>query len=533
MNGKLQAHHSATNGRWKLVPVLALAILLMATPLAVLSATPLPGLGTEIIRGQVFDEQGIPNGGVMVRLDGTSVSAPTDDYGRFTLPGSGLDGNQTLVFNKDGYMTAMVDYSLEDGGTLKLSVYMVEEELVPGAVEGIVRSFTGDPIEGVLVMLQLEDGSTRSVITNAAGHFAIHEIPPSHKPYSLMVEAPGHTTMDIEVVVRSGLTTNNDVTMTRETPMELIRGRVLDGRGFPLPDIAVRIEGSISEWTTDLDGRFSALLDGRLWTRNVSLTLNGYKDLWVPIEIPEPGLADVELDMSISDEGGAETIWVLVLNAGTDEPIDGATVALASTGRDWTTDSHGTVMITGADLEGWVELTATKSSHTYTTETFLLEDGGSGVVTLHITRTSNAVILEGVVLDISSGSPVMDALVMVDSGGIKWLTITDLDGSFLVHNLPPGVITVITVVAEGYHDEQVETILQEFEANRLTIGLETEGPVTTSVDGVVSVQEGAVKGARVTLWTNDGFMAVAHTDHIGGFSFQDVPVSSGWVYYRV
>ena len=533
MNGKLPALHSATDGRWNLVPVLALSILLMVTPLAVLSATPLPGLGTETIRGQVFDERGIPTGGVLIRLDGTHVSTPTDEYGLFTLTGPGLDGDQTLVLNKDGYLTAMEEYSLEDGGTLELSVYLVEEELVPGAVEGMVLSFTGDPIEGVLVMLQLEDGSTRTEITNAAGHFAIHEVPPSYVPYSIMVEAPGHTTLDVEVVVKPGLKTEMDVTMTPETPMELIRGRVLDGRGFPLPDIAVRIGGSISEWTTDLDGRFSALLDGRLWTRNVSLTLRGYQDLWVPIEIPEPGLADVELEMSISDEGGPETIWVLVLNAGTDEPIDGATVSLGSTGRDWTTDSHGTVMIAGADLEGRVELTATKSSHTYANEAFLLEDGGTGVVTLHITRTSNAVILEGVVLDISSGSPVVDALVMVDSGGIEWLTMTDLDGSFLVHNLPPGVRTVITVIAEGYHDEQAETILQEFEGNRLTIGMETEGPVTTTVDGVVSVPEGAVKGASVTRWTKDGFMAVAHTDHIGGFSFQDVPVSSGWVYYRV
>lgn len=533
MTGRPPSHHSATDGRWNIVPVLVLAILLMVTPLAVLSATPLPGPGFEIIRGQVFDERGIPTGGVLVRLDGTSISTPTDEYGLFSLPGPALDGDQTLVLSKDGYMTAMVEYSLEDGGTLKVSVYLVEEELVPGAVEGMVRSFTGDPIEGVLVMLQLENGSTRTALTDADGHFSIHEVPPSHVPYSLMVEAPGHTTLDVEVVVKPGLTTDKDVTMAPETPMELIRGRVLDGRGFPLSGVAVRIQGSIAEWTTDEGGRFSALLDGRLWTRNVSLTLRGYQNLLVPIGIPEPGLADVELEMSISDEGGPETLWVLVLNAWTDEPVKGATVSLGSTGREWTTDSHGTVMITGADLEGWVELTATKSSHTYATEAFLLEDGGTGVVTLLITRTSNAVIMEGVVLDSFYGLPVVDALVMVDSGGIERLTMTDLDGSFLVHNLPPGVMTVITVIAEGYHDEQVETILQEFEENRLTIGLEPEGPVITTVDGVVSVLEGPLEGARVTLWTMDGFMAVAHTDHIGGFSFQDVPVASGCVYYRV
>ncbi|NIP33511.1 MAG: hypothetical protein GWN18_01110, partial [Thermoplasmata archaeon] len=73
-------------------------------------------------------------------------------------------------------------------------------------------------------------------------------------------------------------------------------------------------------------------------------------------------------------------------------------------------------ILTGDDLEGEVTLAVTKDSHTRTTTTFDLEDGGTGVVTLRITRVSNAVTLEGTVSD--GVGPVADASVLIDCGGI-------------------------------------------------------------------------------------------------------------------
>jgi predicted transcriptional regulator len=522
---------NSRSDRWHRVPALALALILLVTPLAMAYGS--AGPATETIYGTVFDERGVPHEGVLVLLMGTQVSATTDGEGAFTISDPDLDGSHALKFNKVGYLTATKEYTLGEGGTLDLSVYLVEEEVVPGSVIGTVVSFTGDPIEGALAILDLIDDPSMTAVTNDEGHYFIGDVPPSDTSYTMTIEAPGHNTQTIVVTVLTGLASVVDVTLAPETPMELIRGRVLDSRHLPLPGVTVTIDGSQAEWTTDLEGRFSALLDGRFGTRDVSLTLEGYMDLIVPVAIPDPGLAEVDMALTLDGTGGPETLWVRVVSEWTGDPVAGVEITIDGSDVEGTTDSGGVAILTGAELEGTVTVMAAKPSHTSSTAEFILLDGGTGVVTLRITRASNAVTLTGRVQEAGSGEAVTDAPVAMNSGGIVWTTRTDMEGMFQVHNLPPGVTTLVTVFAEGFVLAEIETVLLEYETNHLIISLEKEIPTVVSVYGTVTNGTHPVADARVTLWNDVGFMAVAHTDAEGAFLFQGVPVVEGLTTYKV
>jgi predicted transcriptional regulator/protocatechuate 3,4-dioxygenase beta subunit len=481
----------------------------------------------------VYDERGVPAEGVQVTLLGTTVGTPTDEEGAFKLTGTGLDGAHWLTFAKAGYMTAEVGYNLEDGGELDLSVYLVEEEAVPGSLVGTVSSFTDEPIARALVLMERGDGLTLSSLTASDGTFVFPEVPSTTLRYSVSVEAPGYTTHVTDALISPGSVARLDVTMAPESPMELVRGTVTDGRGLPLPGVHVALEGSHSEWTTDNEGRFSALLDGRMGTRAVRLTLEGYENALVAVPIPDPGLADVELTMQLVPGGGDETLWVRVVNAWTGGPVAGAAVSIEGSALSRVTDEEGVAVLTGHDLEGEVTVTAEKASHTLASEPFVLEDGGTGAVTLNITRVSNAVVLEGTVLDAAEGTPVADASVLVDSGGIVRLTMTDLDGRFTFHNLPPGVSTLVRVTAGGYSDGLVETSLDEYTTNSITMTLRALSPVTAWLDGTVRDAAGPLDGARVTVWNEAGLLEVATSDAAGRFQLHDLPVEPPELWYRV
>ena len=263
-----------------------------------------------------------------------------------------------------------------------------------------------------------------------------------------------------------------------------------------------------------------------------AVSLDGYKDFTYPIVIPEPGVATVHFTLEIAGNGGPETLWVEVVNTQSGEPLEGATVTLEGHVGTWTTDSIGRSIVTMDDIEGHQTIVVSKDRFTTAKEIFELEDGGSGSVRTFVTRTSNAVSLEGEVTDASTQEPVADAIVTVNAEGIVWLMHTDADGRFLIHSLPPGVNTVVVVSAPGYSRLEIETTLEEFELNHLALEMDSDRPAYTSVRGEVNDDAGLVPGVLVTFW-KDGFHAVTRTGEDGKFSIIEIPVPGGPVYYLV
>ncbi len=516
-------------GHGRILPVLAI-LLVMASPMAM--AANGGGSLTETISGYVFDETGIPAEGVLVNVEHTSVGAPTDSNGHYFLRGVDLDGQGTLIFTADGYLTARVEYDLQDGGRISRSPFLVEVEEEAGEVVGTVTAFDGSPVEGALLTMTGNGLPSTSVRTGPEGNFRFRDLSPEEVDYTLTVEAEGHMTINVTALVEAGAETHLDIVLLPEVPMELVRGSVTDGRGLPLPGATIALEGSRDEWTTDIDGTFSALVDERKRTRDVTVSLNGYVDKTYPVDIPEPGVATVHLRLDITGNGGPETLWIEVVNAQTGEPLEGATVTLEGQERTRTTDAMGRTIMTRDDIEGRQTIFVSKDRFTSAAEIFELEDGGSGSIRMSITRTSNAVSLEGVVTDASTHEQVVDAVVTVNAEGIIWLIHTDADGHFLIHNLPPGVSTIVAVSAPGYSVLEMETTLEEFALNHVELEMESDRPAHAAVHGAVADDAGPVQGALVTFW-KEGFDAVTRTDEVGEFSITEIPVPGGPVYYMV
>ncbi len=517
-------------GHGRMLPVLAVLLVLLASPMAL--AANGGGSLTETISGYVFDETGMPAEGVLVNVEHTSVGAPTDSNGHYLMRGVDLDGHGTLMFTADGYLTARVEYDLPDGGRMSRSVYLVEVEEAAGEVVGTVTAFDGSPVEDALVTMMVNELPSTAVRTDPDGNFRFRDLSPEEVDRSLTVEAEGYMTRDVPARVEAGAETHLEIVLLPEVPMELVRGSVTDGRGLPLPGATIALEGSRDEWTTDIDGTFSALVDGRKGARDVTVSLKGYEDNTYPVVIPEPGVATVHLTLDIAGNGGPETLWVEVVNTQTGEPLEGASVTMEGQVGTWTTDSIGRSILTRDDIEGRQTIVVSKDRFTSAAEIFELEDGGSGSVRMSITRTSNAVSLEGVVTDASTHEQVVDAVVTVNAEGIIWLIHTDANGRFLIHNLPPGVSTIVVVSAPGYSPLEIETTLEEFVLNHLVLEMDSDRPEYTSVRGVVDDDAGPVPGALVTFW-KDGLDAVTRTDEDGGFSITEIPVPGGPVYYMV
>jgi len=512
-----------------MLPVLTV-LLVLVSPMAL--AANGGGSLAETIAGNVFDETGTPAEGVLVVVEHTTTGTPTDSKGHYFIRGVDLDGLGALLFTAEGYQSVRSEYDLPDGGRMSKSIYMVEIEEVPGEIDGIVTTFDGSPVEGALVTLMVNELPSTAVRTDPDGHFRFRNLSTEEVDYSLTVEAVGYRTVEIQTGVEVDTENVLDIVLLPEAEMELVRGIVYDNRNNTLPGAKIIIKGSQDEWTTDIDGTFSALLDGRKGSRDITVSLNGYKDNPFTLAIPEPGVATVRVILDIAGIGGPETLWVEVVNTQTGEPLEGATVSLEGQVGTWTTDSDGRSIVTRDDIEGRQTIVVSKDRFTRAVEIFELEDGGSGSVRMSITRTSNAVSLEGDVTDSSTHEPVIDAIVTVNAEGIVWLIHTDANGHFLIHNLPPGANTIVVVSALGYTQLEIEMTLEEFTLNHLALAMDSDRPPYTSVRGLVDDDAGPVSGVLVTFY-KDGFNAVTRTDEDGRFSISDIPVPGGPVYYII
>ena len=521
-SGRLTGHILAT---------LVIALFLLS-PLA--AAANGGGPDVETISGTVYDERGTPKDGVRVVIEGTSIGMPTDEDGAFELSGTSLEGSVTLGISADGYLTATMELDLEEGEWRTVSIYLVEVESAPSKVEGLVQTVEGEPYEGALVTLALEDDVLASTLTDVDGWFSLSIMTPVSGQYTVTAEANGYSISTFEFTTVPGKNVSITIFLVPEVPTEIIVGHVVDTRGLPLPGAIVTVAGTSGAWATDMEGLFRAKLSGRLGSREVSVSLRGYVTVTTEVGVPDPGIAWVNLTLTSDGLGGDEHLWVQVQDARTSSPIPDVTVTIANHEGEWSTDSGGLAMITTSNIEGPGLVRATKDSHTVAEAEFHLEDGGSTALRLLLTRTSNAVSLVGTVVDADTGAPLEGAVVNIDASGVIYATVTDEEGAFSVHDLPPEVPTIITARVDGYSTGLVEVKPQEYSVTVIEIALSVTRDEPISLSGWIfeNTLHGPVSGAQVTLW-KDGYLVVLRSDEAGTLTVHGIPTDGGPLQYYI
>ena len=163
-----------------------------------------------------------------------------------------------------------------------------------GALKGKVRERNGKALEGVIIRaINAENKEDkRETKSDDKGNFEFAALPAGR--YSLSFEKQGYKTFNTRSLeIAAGETTKlSGVELAREgAPYAVIRGAVLRGPGYTLPNAAVtieRIDGGkkFKQETTSQDGgEFAFRLKAEKATYRVTATARGFQPASVEVEI--------------------------------------------------------------------------------------------------------------------------------------------------------------------------------------------------------------------------------------------------------
>jgi hypothetical protein len=144
------------------------------------------------------------------------------------------------------------------------------------------------------------------------------------------------------------------------------------------------------------------------------------------------------------------TIWGIVTDSSTGDPISGANVTADTVASDLTKED-GSYWIT--DLEhGNYTVTASAAGYQTSSETITVLPGESTSLDFELTLLLNGTI-SGIVTDSSTGDPISEAT--VTANGMS--TTTNSSGHYAISDVPAGTYTV-TASANGYEDSSQTNI---------------------------------------------------------------------------
>jgi len=172
------------------------------------SPTPSPAPGWATIAGQVSDSQTrLPIAAATVSVSPGGQSALTDTNGNFSLSVS--PGTYTVTAKATGYGSASQTVTV-NGGQKTNVIFRLVSVTAFGTLSGSVTdSLSKAPIVGAIV--SLSDGMVR--VTDLNGNFSYALV--LSGSYTLTVSSVGHVTQSQVVTVKTGHTTNVQISLAR------------------------------------------------------------------------------------------------------------------------------------------------------------------------------------------------------------------------------------------------------------------------------------------------------------------------------
>jgi protocatechuate 3,4-dioxygenase beta subunit len=477
-----------------------------------------PGAVTGYVTNQLSGEP-ISNSIILISASGKplDVKGVSDSFGQFTFSNLAPDTYRAVV-NADGFSSQSATFTVLPDQTTSLSFILTPE---PGTLTGTVTdAVTGDPIPQVTIQVRYLSPTgpvIASTLTDEQGVYITQGV--YSGPYTVVA----FTNANFGSSSASVFVPANDtrvVDFALEPFPATVEGTVRSESGELLVDVAVTLLDvygfTVRVVATDSNGfyRIEGFTEGQYL---VTAIIPDYQRLRVSIE-PGPG-ETVTADIFLVPEPGQ--ISGVILDAQTLSPLVGAQVEVYAPGAAApiarrTTGASGNFLIEGV------------APRSYTLNAFTLNYSirSTGVIVqsnvtsnLQLALIPDPASVSGTVSD-NNGVPLSNVSVRVVNENDNEIGngITDLDGNYVIGNLPQGGYTVVAGV-EVYSSFTTGISLDP--GQQLTGVDVVLSPLGGSFTGtVVSAESGeALPGVLISVVTPEGIPIIStNTDTAGNFS---------------
>ncbi|MCP5158426.1 MAG: carboxypeptidase regulatory-like domain-containing protein [Gammaproteobacteria bacterium] len=314
----------------------------------------------------------------------------------------------------------------------------------------VVHGETGLALVGAMV--ELIGLTNIRIVTDASGVFTLTALDPGL--YQLNVVAPGFAPLSVSVSLSTGETLDlGDLSLLYEIDVNVgaIQGVVSDQNGLPLTGAIVRVGAATVVTGTDGKYRIDSVPPGSI---TVTVESAGYASAITSGHLLAGGLFIFSPHLTAFPNGvpPPAAIYGIVTDFVTGEPIESVGVWVSGTNYIPTkTAADGTYRLEPV-TPGEVRVTFSMSGYQYVYASLTVVEGAQIELSprMFVTRPPDAYShVTGVVVDATTGAPLVDALVNATHGNTTETLATDAVGRFTVVGISETEV-VLTISHSGY-----------------------------------------------------------------------------------
>ena len=343
--------NQAANGSWNDDPY-STALALQALHLSENKPTPLPSPTSGTVSGTVVDgATNQPLNGVAIQLSGDGGQfASTSNGGAFSVTNVPA-GSYQISLSVNGYSSYSETVTVSAGSIINLGTILLSASPTFGMIQGtITDASTGLPLSGVVITIT--GSSSWSATTASDGSFKLTDITPGS--VTLSASMTGYYAVSGTGAVTAGGTLTFSPSLSTSPPVATtggIKGTVTDSAtGLPIQGALVTITpdpAGTGPLATDVLGMF-ALASMEPGTYTVTINAANYTGQTYLVTILGGVITDLgSIRLNPSPTSATLTVFGVVWDAETNNPIAGAEVSVRGTDQTALTDSGGRYTLSG------------------------------------------------------------------------------------------------------------------------------------------------------------------------------------------
>lgn len=486
---------------------------------------------TGTIKGTVIDEAGLPLPDVAIAVTGAwSGSAMTGADGTFLFTYV-TPGEVTISAAKAGYQTATGSGTVFARTTLSFSPRLstAPPQVITGSLIGrVVDDQWGLPISPLPgepgVTITVSGGVTAA--PNDQGYFTIQGLAPN--TYQVTVGMNGFVSQTFRVIVTAGVTTDmQTIRLVMSASSMTLTGRVTNATtGNPISGAEVTVMGTDLTGRTDFAGTYViANITYSEFTLKASATGYNSKSYLVG-GIP---FGTQTMNITLSPQITTGTLTGTVVNASTNQPLNGVTVTLVDDASVSTTTSSSGTFTLSPVMKGTRQMALSLAGYPQLKVTAAVTAGAvNNIGKVGMSTSLGAAMIQGTVWDAVVNAPFSGVEIMATGTGF-WQTVSAANGTFKISNVNPGTVTVAATAGPkpGYYGARLTAPLAPGGVLIFNPSLSTTPPPGTLKGAVTDYSDNhPIQGATIALNPAPEGVEPAFTDLSGAFSISGIPVGT-------